>query len=134
MRQQGQQSVPVRLHETETQYVLAAPVPGLEPGDIAVSIDTRQVTIQGELRGPADSQRAVLLAEWSAGPYFRQITLPGPLDAPGTNASYGNGVLVLSIPKASDGHRGAVASFRLQAVAPTRGVWVGRPAGGPPTA
>ncbi len=67
MPQQGQQRIPVRLHETETRYVLAAPVPGL------------------------------------------------------------------SIPNATDGHRGAVASFRLEAVDPTRSVRLGRPAGGPPS-
>jgi HSP20 family protein len=131
MPQHGQQPIPVRLHETETQYVLAALLPGLEPADIAVSLEGRQVTIQGEARGPAESQRQVLMAEWSAGPYLRTVVLPGPIDAPATNASYGNGVLVLSIPKASDGHRGSVASFRLDAVEPTRGVRVGRPAGGP---
>ncbi len=46
----------------------------------------------------------------------------------------GNGVLVLSIPNARDGHRGAAASFRLEAVEPIRGVRVGRPARGPAAA
>jgi HSP20 family molecular chaperone IbpA len=130
----GQQPVPIRLHETETQYVLAAPLPGLEPGDIAVHMDGQDVTIEGEFRGPRHAERALLLAEWSAGPYARTVKLPGPINAPAANASYGNGVLVLSMPKASDGRRGAVASFRLEALEPTRGRWVGRPPGDPQTA
>ncbi|MFB3819796.1 MAG: Hsp20/alpha crystallin family protein [Candidatus Methylomirabilales bacterium] len=126
--------VPVRLHETETQYVLAAPMAGLEPGDIRVTLDGREVTIQGGRRGPVEPERRVLLAEWSAGPYERRITLPGPVNAPATNASYGNGVLVLSIPKATDGRQGSPVTFRLEAAEPTRGVWLGRPPGNPQAA
>jgi len=124
------QPVSVRLHETETQYVLTAPLPGLEPQDIAVTLDGREVLIEGEHRGPTDVRRTILLSEWSAGPYRREVTLPGPIDAAATNASYGNGVLVLSMPKA-DGSRAGQTSFRLEALEPTRGVWVGRPAGDP---
>jgi HSP20 family protein len=130
----ARQPVPVRLHETETQYVLTAPLPGLEPEDIAVSVDGRTVTIQGERRGTAGAARDVLLEEWSAGPYTRQVTLPGSVNAPATNASYGNGVLVLSIPKAGDGRQGGVVSFRLTASEPTRGVRIGRAPGNPQAA
>lgn len=126
--------VPVRLHETETQYVLTAPMAGLEPADIRITLDGQEVTIQGDRRGPAEPERTVLLAEWSGGPYERRLTLPGPVNAPATNASYGNGVLVLSIPKATDGRQGSLATFRLEAAEPTRGVRIGRPAGNPRTA
>jgi HSP20 family protein len=128
------QPVPVRLHETETQYVLTAPLPGLEPEDIAVSVDGRTVTIQGERRGPTAAGRDVLLEEWSAGPYTREVTLPGRVNAPAINASYGNGVLVLSIPKAGDGRHGEVVSFRLTATEATRGFRVGRAPGNPQAA
>lgn len=132
--QRRDQVAPVRLHQTETQFVLAVPLPGLEPDDISVSVDGQELRIQGESRGPATSVRDVLLSEWSPGPYERRLTLPVPVNAGGINASYGNGVLVLSIPKATDGHVATLASFRLQPVEATRGVWVGRPPGDPRSA
>jgi hypothetical protein len=42
-----------------------------------------------------------------------------------TNATYGNGVLVLSMPKMKQGQPGAAVDFQLQSIDATRGERVG---------
>jgi hypothetical protein len=59
------------------------------------------------------------------GPYYRDIVLPQPVDGSLTNASYGNGVLVLSMPKVAQGQRASHTEFRLEVVEATRGQRVG---------
>ena len=45
------QRIPVRLSNSEDVVLLAAPMPGLEPQNISVSITDRVVQIKGEERG-----------------------------------------------------------------------------------
>ncbi len=47
------QTVPVRLYQTVDHIMLGAPMPGLEPANIFVVIDSNQVTVRGEERGRA---------------------------------------------------------------------------------
>ena len=120
-----QQNVPVRMYQTDSQIMIATPVPGLEPQNISVAIDGDQVSIRGEERGPHQHERDLLLAEWTVGPYFREVTLPQPVNGVLTNATYGNGVLVLSMPKLEPDQTAARAEFQLEAISATRGERVG---------
>jgi HSP20 family protein len=119
------QQLPVRIYRSEHQFALAAPLAGLEPGDIHITIDGKHVTIEGRVRGPRQDQLDLLQAEWSIGPYHREIDLPEEVDGSLANATYGNGVLVLTIPKANVPQKPARAEFTLEAVRPTRGERVG---------
>lgn len=94
------QTIPVRLYQTEDQLMLAAPLPGLQPDDIAVAITENRIMIRGVERGPGQHEREVLLDEWTIGPYYREVKLPRPVNGPAATATYGNGVLVLAMPKA----------------------------------
>ena len=93
------QTVPVRVYQTDDLIMLAAPMPGLAPEDITVKIDGDHVTIRGEQRGPRQDERDLLVVEWTIGPYFREITLPVPVSGQLTNATCGNGVLMLRLCK-----------------------------------
>jgi HSP20 family protein len=119
------QTVPLRLYETDDQIMLVAPMPGLEPEDITVSIRGDQIEIQGAERGPRQHGRDLLLDEWTIGPYYRKASLPESVNGPLTNATYGNGVLVLSMPKMEAGKPGAQADFQLHPIASARGERVG---------
>ena len=119
------QVLPVRLYHTEARIMLAAPMPGLEPEDIVVRIDGTHVSIHGEERGHHQHDLALAIVEWTIGPYHREIELGEPVDGVLTNATYGNGVLVLSMPKVSAGHLGSSAEFRLITVASGHGERVG---------
>jgi len=113
------------MHQTPDLLVLAAPMPGLEPEDITVTVSSDHLTISGEYRGSRHNQPEVLLAEWTVGPYYREVILPQLVDGELANATYGNGVLVLSMPKLAPGAQGSNTEFRLQALTDTRGQRVG---------
>ena len=53
------------------------------------------------------------------------MQLPQPVDSRLTNATYGNGVLVLSMPKARDAQIGGAEEIRLEVIEATRGERVG---------
>jgi HSP20 family protein len=120
-----QQTVPVQIHQNDELIVLAAPMPGLEPQDITVSIASNHVKILGEYRGSRQEGAEVLMSEWTIGPYYREIVLEHPVDGTATNAAYGNGVLALSMPKLPHGEGGEEVTFQLQVVDATKGQRVG---------
>jgi HSP20 family protein len=119
------QAVPVRVYQSDEHIMLAAPMPGLEAADISIDVLKNHVTIRGEERGPGQHQRDLVVEEWTIGPYYRKISLPQDVDGSLTNATYGNGVLVLSMPKLKAGQKGSGANFQLQPIEATRGERVG---------
>jgi HSP20 family protein len=123
MRKEAQ-TVPVRIYESGNHLMLAAPMPGLQPQDISISIADHTISIRGEERGPRQDNLELLMAEWNIGPYFREIALDQAVNGDLTHATYGNGVLVLAMPKARDG-RGVDAEFTLEAISAARGERVG---------
>lgn len=123
--QQPQQTVPVQVHQSGDLIVLAAPMPGLEPQDISVVIAGDKVTIRGSYRGARPEDSDLLVSEWTIGPYFREVVLPQPVNGPLTNASYGNGVLVVAMPKMEEKSQGGYTEFQLEVVEATRGQRIG---------
>ena len=122
------QPLPVRVYEGDGRIMVAAPMPGLEPQDISVSLSGDKVTIHGALRGPHQDERDLSLAEWAIGPYHRDLTLDHPVDGTRANATYGNGVLVLVLPKAGPSERTrakGTTRFTLDVLTATRGTHVG---------
>ena len=122
---QSGQVLPVRVYQTDERIMLACPMPGVEAEDILVCIDGRRVVVHGDERGSHQSDLALCIAEWGIGPYHRELELTEPVDGSLANATYGNGVLVLSMPKVSTRHAGAAAEFRLMTVASGRGERIG---------
>ena len=122
---QQPQTIPVQIHQSDDRIVLAAPMPGLEPQDITVIIAADRVTVRGEYRGSRQDAPEVVVSEWTIGPYYREIVLPQPVNGPMTNATYGNGVLALSMPKLEQWAQSGYTEFQLEVVEATRGQRVG---------
>jgi HSP20 family protein len=125
LAQQPQQSIPLQIHQTDKLIVVAAPMPGLEPEDISVVVAGDKVTLRGDYRGSRQENNDLIVSEWTVGPYYREVVLPAPVNGPLTNAAYGNGVLVLSMPKIDAGSQGSYTEFQLKVVVATRGQHVG---------
>ena len=120
-----EQVVPIRLYQGGDRLMAAMPLPGLEPQDISVTVHGDRVVVHGEYRGPHQEARDLLIAEWSIGPYYRELTLPQPVDGARTNATYGNGVLVLVMPRLAPDGELHDAEFRLEVIEATRGAHIG---------
>jgi HSP20 family protein len=119
------QTVPVRVYQGNGRIMVAAPLPGMEPADISVTVCGDKLTIHGALRGPRQDQRDLMTNEWAIGPYFREVNLRQPVHSALTNATYGNGVLVVVLPKRLPGTPDTDAEIRLEVIAATRGQRVG---------
>lgn len=94
------QTVPINVYETAEDVVIVAPMPGVEAANIDIEVLGSVVTLRATMRGVGQEDRDYLLQEWTYGPYVRSVQLPLDVDAEHANASHGNGVLVVSIPKA----------------------------------
>lgn len=115
--------LPVKMYQTTHRLVVAAPMPGLEPGDILVRVTTGgALELHGKRRGPRQDEMNLLLDEWGVGPYERTLSLPCPVDGPHADVTYGNGVLVVALPKST---RMEPADLPLERVGLARGQRVG---------
>src|SRR5437763_16167549 len=95
-------NLPVKMYQTAERLAVAAPMPGLEPADITVRITAEgTLELRGNRRGPRQDDMDMLLDEWSVGPYERTLSLPCGVDGELADVTYGNGVLVVALPKAA---------------------------------
>lgn len=118
------QFLPVRVYRSAGRIMVAAPMPGLEPQDIHVTVECDRVTIRGRQRGPRQHAIDLVLAEWTVGPYHRELQLVERVAAELVNATYDNGVLVLAMPTLQDGQPPSRAEIRLEPIEATRGEYV----------
>jgi HSP20 family protein len=118
------QTIPIKLYRSTDRITVAAPMPGLGPEDIQVRVgDGGNVVLEGRLCeredcGALKGSTDVLTEEWTVGPYVRELTIPESVDGERGIVTYGNGVLVVSLPLAE---RTRPATLRLDRTAPDRG-------------
>jgi HSP20 family protein len=124
-----QQHVPVKVYRTDERLMVAAPLPGLEPENIVVEVTADNcLIIHGDVRAMLKEVKELLLDEWSAGIYHRELTLAIPVNAECANVTYGNGVLMVTLPISE---QTLPARLMLERVTPTHGERKGN-AGHPP--
>jgi len=124
-----QQHVPVKVYRTDERLMVAAPLPGLEPENIVVEVTADNcLIIHGDVRAMLKGVKELLLDEWSVGPYHRELILTTPVNAECANVTYGNGVLMVTLPISE---QTLPARLMLERVTPTHGERKGN-AGHPP--
>jgi HSP20 family protein len=90
----------VDIKEEETQFVLRADLPGVEPKDIEITMEKGLLTIRGRRDSEArEEQNGFRRVERVTGGFFRRFTLPDTADSQSIKAKHVNGVLEVSIPK-----------------------------------
>src|SRR5919199_4448111 len=98
-RTTGERTLPVDLYVTPDAYILEANVPGVDPNQVEITIEGNTLTIRGETRPPSEANN-YLLQERRFGPFARTLQLDLPIQPDKVEASFRNGVLVLTLPKA----------------------------------
>jgi HSP20 family protein len=94
--------LPVDVRESETGYVITAPVPGFQPEDIDVTFSEGILTIQAQRTEESRAEEGgYLRREIPFGDLFRQIGLPADVKSDEIKASAEHGMLTVQIPKMS---------------------------------
>jgi len=96
-------ALPLDVHEDATGYTVVTALPGLTADQINVSFQDGVLTITGETAHPeVKEDTRVLVQERSYGRFSRSVTLPQAVNADAVEASFENGVLTLTLPKAPE--------------------------------
>ncbi|MDX1744467.1 MAG: Hsp20/alpha crystallin family protein [Halobacteriales archaeon] len=102
----------VDVADRDDDYVVTVDLPGFDREAIDVSIVDQSLRISAERESSTDSEdesegRTFIRQERSRQSTSRTIRLPGPVDGESVSATYTNGVLRVTLPKASgdEGHR-----------------------------
>jgi HSP20 family protein len=88
------------MDETEKEYVMTIEVPGLDPGDVDITIRGNSLTIRGEKRDEREEVRAdIRVSERRYGTFVRTIPFPEDADLERADARVERGVLTVRVPK-----------------------------------
>lgn len=98
--QDASQPLPLNILETETEVIVLAPLAGLTPEDVDITVRGQTLTIKAQRRDPYPERRDYLRREWGYGPFQRNVELSFPVDADHAQARFKNGVVTLTLPKA----------------------------------
>jgi HSP20 family protein len=90
---------PTDVYETDDQVVVRVEIAGLSDGDYEVTLDGRTLVVAGERRD-ATPKLAFQQMEIRHGKFRSQVHLPWALEASGQQATYENGFLLITLPKA----------------------------------
>lgn len=90
----------VDVYQTDDDVVIKAPIAGVKPEDLEISITDEVVSIKGSRREATEIKRETYLCQecyWGA--FARAYVLPVPVMGDKAQASLKNGILTITIPK-----------------------------------
>lgn len=90
---------PVDIYENDQGYLVLADLPGVGNDDVQIRFEDGELSIRGTRNDNGPGQ--LLGAEFTAADYVRRFTIPETVDAEKIDAKLANGVLHLTLPKAS---------------------------------
>jgi HSP20 family protein len=97
----GAWAPPVDIFERQDQLVIRAEIPGVRKEDMDVRIENRVLTLHGERKQETDVNEAnAHRLERVFGAFTRSFSLPTTVDAAKITATYKDGVLEVTVPKA----------------------------------
>ena len=115
------QGLPLNVYTREDDLVVEALLPGVSPEDVQISVDQGVLSIAATrhgwqpTEGQTDGQPGWYLREITGGQFRRALSLPFPVDADKAAATFANGTLTLTVPKAEAARP---KQIRIQAATP----------------
>jgi len=93
--------VAVEITETDGRINVSAAVPGFKPDEIEISVKDDQLIMSGKTEERQEkTDENVVYTDWKSDRFFRQLTLPGTVDAENVKAELKDGILKVTLPKA----------------------------------
>ena len=89
------------LGEQDGNYIFKTDMPGVKKTEIKIELDGTTLVVSAERKHEKHSEdKKTHYSEISYGSYFRSITLPSKVDEKKVQASFEDGVLTITLPKA----------------------------------
>lgn len=99
----GAQPLALDVSSTDDAYTVQASLPGFSPDNVDVSVDRNVLTIKAEVNSENEDEKPTyVLRERYQGSYQRSLRLPEGVNADGVAASFDNGLLTVTFPKAEE--------------------------------
>jgi len=93
----------IDFFDDEKEIRVSAELPGMDEKDIAISIDSDGLRIEGEKKDEREEKgKGFYSSECSYGAFVRVIPLPYEVERDKVEAKFAKGVLTVRIPKAAD--------------------------------
>ncbi len=93
----------LEMYEKPNKFVVRAELPGMKKEEIDIHIVGDSLTITGERKTTAEvKDEEYQRCEFCYGKFSRSITLPATINAAKVDATYENGILEISLPKAEE--------------------------------
>jgi HSP20 family protein len=90
------------LFQNNDNVVAVVELPGLRKEDIEISLHDGTLTISGERKEEAAQTEGATRTERFTGKFRRSITLPTQVDVNKVSATYKDGILTVTLPKAEE--------------------------------
>lgn len=90
------------VYETDKAVVVEAPLAGVNPDEVKVSVEKGVLTIQGESKKEHEvEEKNYYRKEVRSGAFYRQVALPAPVMEDKVSAEFEDGMLRITCPKSS---------------------------------
>jgi len=90
--------LPLDVYTTPSEVVITANVPGLKPDEVGITLEGDTLSINGEFKAPMENVDYIF-QERPYGKFTRALTLNVPVNADKVEATFENGVLMITLPK-----------------------------------
>jgi HSP20 family protein len=95
----------VDIKETEKTFIIEADLPGFKKEDVTIDVAADTIEISADHKEDKEEEQEkdgskYLRRERCAYKFFRQISLPSPIDTEKIESNYKDGTLELTLPKA----------------------------------
>jgi len=100
-RGDGAWDLPLDMYQTDNDVVVKAAIPGVNPDEVDISIAGDNLTIRGEHKDEHEAkEQDYFYKESCYGSFSRSVLIPVAIDSEKAEATFENGVMTLTIPKA----------------------------------
>ena len=90
----------IDVMESDKEIIATAEMPGLEKKDIEINVTEDMLEISAKTKHEEKKEeKGYIYKERRSGSYYREISLPSPIDPDNSKATYENGVLEIKMPK-----------------------------------
>jgi len=94
----------VDVYETEGSLIITVELSGVSQSEVEIIVEKDTFIIQGIRNRNVSQKGKYHRLEITRGPFKRIIKLPVPIDVDSTEASYSDGMVEVTLPKAKTGH------------------------------